>query len=97
MVLNDSKMTHRRIDEQMRFKALTPHQVSGFVQKVQHFLKTHPDIDQNEEVSAFLVSISPYGIVLDIKAYTKTIDTLKFLGVKQNILLKIFELRDQNS
>lgn len=94
MVLNDSKMTHRRIDEQMRFKALSPHQVASFVQKAQHFLKHHPDIDQNEEVSVFLVSISPYGIVLDIKAYTKTTDTLKFLEVKQNILLKIFEMAD---
>jgi MscS family membrane protein len=96
MVINDSKMTHRRIDEQMRFKEKTPEQVAKFIEKAQHFLKTHPDIDQNEEVSVFLTSISPYGIVLDIKAYTKTTNTLKFLAVKQEILLKIFELAGQS-
>lgn len=96
MVLNDSKMTHRRIDEQMRFKAHTPEQVAIFVQKAQNYLKHHPDIDQNEEVSIFLTSISPYGIVLDIKAYTKTTATLSFLKTKQDILLKIFELASQS-
>src|SRR5690606_24271157 len=96
MVLNDSKMTHRRIDEQMRFKAQTPEQVAKFVEKAQHLLKTQPDIDQNEELSVFLKSISPYGIVLDIKAYTKTADTLSFLKTKQDILLKIFDMVEKH-
>lgn len=97
IVLNDSKMTHRRIEEQMRFRVHTPHQAAELVQKAQHLLKSHPDIDQNQEVSVFLVSISTYGIVIDIKAYTKTTNPLKFMEIKQNILLEIFELGNQNS
>ena len=91
-LLNHSRMTHRRIDEKIRLRITDAAQASRFIEEVKEFLEKHPEIDHHEQIDAFILSISPYGIVIDVKAYTKTTKYLKFMEIKQQILLQIYEL-----
>ncbi len=92
LLFNHSRMTHRRIEEQIRFRIADADKARSLIQKIRELLAKHPEIDHNEQIDVFLLSISPYGIVIDVKAYSKTTKYLKFMAIKEDILLKIHQL-----
>lgn len=92
LLFNHSRMSHRRIEEQIRFRITDPDEANRLIEKARQMIETHPEIDPREQVDVFLLSISPYGIVIDVKAYTKTTKYLKFMEIKQELLLQINQL-----
>lgn len=91
-LLNQSRMTHRRIDEQIRLRIGDLVCVEKLLVDVRSMIEKHPEIDHLEQIDVFLLSFSPYGVVIDVKAYTKSTKYLKFMAVKQEILINIYRL-----
>lgn len=96
LLLNHSRMTHRRIEEKIRIRLIDEEKIATFLKKVETLMKTHPQIDQNEQIDVFLQSISPWGLEIDVKGYARTTNYVKFMGIKGDILLKIYSLAYQN-
>ena len=92
LLLNYSRMTHRRIEEQIRVRITDSDEAARFIEKAKAIVEKHPEIDHKEQTDLFLLSISLYGTVIDVKAYTKTTKYPKYMEVKQDILLKIHKL-----
>lgn len=89
LLFNHSRMSHRRIEEQIRFRITDPEEANQLIEKIRQMMRDYAEIDHREPLDVFLLSISPYGIVIDLKAYTKTTQYLKFMEIKQDLLLRI--------
>ncbi len=89
---NYSRITHRRMEEKVRIRIADGDKANSIVEKLRKYLKEHPEIDQNQQIAVFIFSISPWGIVLDLNAYTKTTKYLTFLQIKQDVLLEVYKI-----
>ncbi len=92
LLINNSRMSHRRIDERLRFRTTDEESISLIIEQIRTMLKKHPLLDQQEQIDAFLLCIGPWGVEVDIKAYTKTTNYLKFMEIKQDVLLKVSKI-----
>lgn len=92
LLLNYSRMTHRRIEEQLRFRITESGRADAIIIQAKEFISKHPDIDHSEQIDVYLHSISPYGVVIDIRAYTKTTKYLKFMEIRQDVLLNVYRI-----
>ena len=95
IVLNYSRMTHRRIEEKVQIRVKNEMQASSITDAVRDYIQEHPGIDQNEQIAVYVLSMSPWGVVLDVKAYTKSTKYLEFCQTKQDILLEINKIAYQ--
>ena len=91
-LVNYSRMTHRRIDERVRLSTKAGFQAETIIKEIRDYISTHPEIDSKEEIDVFLLSINPWGVILEIKAYTKSTKYLKFMEAKQQILLQLHKI-----
>lgn len=88
MLINYSRMTHRRIYEKIRISPKDVANISGMVQEINGYLRKHHGIDQKELINVSVISVNPWGVIIEIKAYTKTTNYLEFCQVKQEVLLE---------
>jgi MscS family membrane protein len=88
-VENASRMTNRRISENIGVRYCDIDKVALIVADIRAMLKAHPEIDQRQTTIVNLLQFS--SSALDIMVYTFTVTTqwVKYHGVKQDVMLQI--------
>jgi MscS family membrane protein len=94
-VQNPSRMSHRRIYETIGLRYDDSKILAAIIERVKQMLLAHTEIDTTQTL---IVNFNSYGASsLDFFVYTftKTTDWVKYHEVKQDVLLKILEIVDQ--
>lgn len=88
-VENASRMTNRRISENIGVRYGDMDKIAAIVADIQVMLKDHPEIDQGQTTIVNLLQFS--ASALDIMVYTFTVTTqwIKYHEVKQDVMLQI--------
>jgi MscS family membrane protein len=92
VLVNRSRMTHRRIEEVIGLRYLDILSVEGIVTEVRALLFSHEGIDSQLPIYVFVKTFAASSIELEIKAYTVSARYEEFMEVKQNILLQIYAI-----
>jgi MscS family membrane protein len=92
VMINQSRITHRRIDELISVRYEDSGKVPLLVEKIHRLLSAHPVIDHGQPLYVNMVSLGLVSIDIEIKAYTITTNLEEFLQIRQDIMLKIFDM-----
>ena len=96
-VENPSRMTNRRIYETLGIRYSDIGSMKAIVDQVTAMLKAHNSIDNEQTL---IVNFNQFGAsTLDffVYAFTKTTDWIEFHGIKQDVLLKIAQIIEDNN
>ncbi len=96
VVENPSRMTHRRIEEIILIKHEDHHKVKKISEDIQNFLINHHDIDNSQTLYVSLHAISPFALELKIYCYTAILNSATFAKFKEDILLQIAKIIENN-
>lgn len=96
IVENPSRMTNRRILETIGVRYEDVKKLEKIVFEIQQYLKNHEEIDTNETIIVNVNKFSSSSIDFLVSAFTKTIDFVEYNKIKQQILLKISDIIEEN-
>jgi len=94
-VQNPSRMSHRRINETIGLRYDDVKKLHNIVLDVKTMLMTHPEIDETQTLIVNFNAYGPSSLDFFIYTFTKTTDWVKYHEVKQDVLLKILSIIDQ--
>jgi len=89
VVENPSRMTNRRIKETIGIRYADLDKMGAIVAEVKTMLQNHPDIDTDTTLIVNFSAFSASSLDFFIYTFTKTVDWIQFHEVKQDVLLKI--------
>jgi MscS family membrane protein len=92
LVVNLSRMTHRRIKETVRLRFQDSNQVEGFTKNLRNLLRKHPQIDASLPVLLSFEHIGEYSLEIYLEVYTLEKEFEGYLQVKEEILFNILSL-----
>ncbi len=92
IVINMSRMSHRRIYETIRLRFEDISLISAITEEIKRTLLTIPTIDANVPMTVSLFSFGEYYLHLLIDVYSLETRHDKFLAVKQEVLLLVHEI-----
>lgn len=92
IMINQSRITHRRIEELISLRYEDAAKVPLLVEQIRNLLNAHPVIDRSQPLYVNMTSFGIASIDIEIKAYTLAMNLEEFLQIKQEIMLKIYEL-----
>jgi MscS family membrane protein len=95
LVVNHSRMSHRRIEMKIGMRYDDVAKVGGVVQEVRAAILSHPSIDANLPVLVFFNAFSEYSLDIYVDVYSLTTKWDAFLAVRQEILMRIQEVFDR--
>lgn len=92
VVVNPSRMTHRRIRETigLRYKDLT--NLRDILSDLKAMLVRHPDVDNTQTTIVRLTGFGDYSLNVLISTYIKVIDNEGFNRAKEDVLFKIIDI-----
>ncbi len=93
---NPSRMTNRRIKEVIGVRYSDLHQVKSIADGIREMLRQHPDIDQRQTLIVNFLEFSDSSLNFLIYTFTKTTNWVEFHHIKENVLLKIAEVVENN-
>lgn len=96
IVENPSRMTNRRILETIGVRYEDVKKLEKIVFEIQQYINTHEEIDTNETIIVNVNKFSASSIDFMVSAFTKTTDWVEYNRVKQQILLKISDIIEEN-
>ena len=91
-VENPSRMSHRRIYETIGVRYDDASDVRAIVSQVESMLRQHPDIDCDQTLMVNFNLFGPSSLDFFVYCFTKTTVWTEYHQVKQDVLLKIYEL-----
>ena len=91
-VENPSRMQNRRIKETIGIRYEDAPKMAVITEKVKDMLKNHPDIDTDRTLMVNFITFAPSSLNLFIYTFTKTTKWVAYHEIKQNVLLKIIEI-----
>ncbi|MGV7220401.1 MAG: mechanosensitive ion channel family protein [Nitrospinales bacterium] len=91
-VENPSRMHNRRIHETVGIRYDDAPKMDSIIIKVKEMLSNHPEIDTNQTMIVNFNSFAPSSLDFFIYTFTKTIDWVHFHEVKQDVLLKVLKI-----
>lgn len=91
-VENPSRMSHRRIYETVGVRYDDAERVSHIVDRVQAFLRTHPDIDSSQTLMVHFNQFGPSALDFFVYCFTKTTVWTEYHRVKESVLLGIYQI-----
>lgn len=94
-VENPSRMTNRRIYEYIGVRYDDADQVAAIVEAVKDMLKQHPEIDHNNTLIVNLDRFGPSSLDFFIYTFTKTTDWIHFHEIKQDVMMKIIRIIEE--
>ncbi len=97
LVINQSRMTHRRIEETIGLKFSDFEKCQQIVEAVRHLFDSHAEIDHRLPINVYARTLAAAGIELEVNAYTVTTRYDEFMVLKQKILLDICRLVEEQS
>lgn len=95
-IQNDTRRINRRINTSIQVNYDDSSAIRKIVNDVETMLREHDDIEHAETLWVALTHITADSLNLDIVAYTKTIDSIKFQHTQQDILLKIIDIVEKH-
>lgn len=95
-VVNRSTMSHRCIEETLDIHFQDVNQIPTLTEDLHRLLTSHPAVDLNQPLLLGLDSLGEYAFQIRIKLYTQTIQESVFMGIRQDILLKIYSALKNN-
>jgi len=91
-VENPSRMKNRRIYETIGLRYDDASRVESIIPKVKEMLLNHPEIDTRQTLIVNLITFATSSIDFFIYTFTKTTNWIYFHEVKQDILLKVMKI-----
>ncbi|WP_407333241.1 mechanosensitive ion channel family protein [Enterovibrio sp. 27052020O] len=92
VVLNPSRMQHRRIKETIGLRYKDADKMAAIVADVKTMLENHPDIEQRSTLMVNFDAFANSSLNFFIYTFTKTINWSRYHEVKQDVMLKIVEI-----
>lgn len=94
---NPSRMTNRRIKETIGLRYDDMKKVHQTLSQIKEMLINHEEIDSNQTLMVNLNKFNDYSIDFFIYTFTKTTNWVDFHEIKQEILLKVNEIIENNN
>ena len=94
-VENPSRMSHRRIKETIGLRYDDASKMTLITDKVKAMLKAHDEIDSSQTLIVNFNTYAASSIDFFIYTFTKTTNWVKYHEVKQDVLLKVLEIIEQ--
>ncbi|MDH5257228.1 MAG: mechanosensitive ion channel family protein [Gammaproteobacteria bacterium] len=91
-VENPSRMSHRRIYETIGVRYEDAGKLSAIIDDVKKMLQEHDEIDSTQTLIVNFNRYEAYSLNFFVYTFTKTTNWVYFHEVKQDILLKIYEI-----
>ena len=91
-VENPSRMSHRRIYETVGVRYDDASQIRPIVERVRTMLEQHPDIDASQTLMVNFNQFGPSSLDFFIYCFTKTTVWTEYHAVKEDVLLKTYDL-----
>ena len=95
-VENPSRMSHRRIYETIGLRYNDIKQMDRIVEDVKAMLETHDEIDQTQTMIVNFNAFSESSVDFFVYTFTKTTNWIHYHEVKQDVLLKISKIVEEN-
>ena len=95
-VENPSRMSNRRIKETIGLRYDDASKVEEIIKKVKEMLQNHPDIDNEKTLIVNFNTFASSSLDFFIYTFTKTTNWIEFHDVKQDVLLKIIKIVEEN-
>ena len=94
-VENPSRMSHRRIYETVGIRYDDAGKMATVVEKVKAMLIAHPEIDESQTLIVNFNSFAPSSLDFFIYTFTHTTNWVKYHEVKQDVLLRVFRIIEE--
>lgn len=91
-VENPQRMENRRIYETIGIRYEDASKMDALIRRVKEMLLHHPEIDPGKTLIVNFNSFAPSSLDFFVYTFTKTTDWVYFHEVKQNVLLKILKI-----
>ncbi len=91
-VENPSRMHNRRIYETIGIRYQDASKMAAIIEKVKDMLRTHPEIDSKQTLIVNFNAFAPSCMDFFVYTFTKTTNWIYFHEVKQDVLLKIISI-----
>jgi MscS family membrane protein len=95
-VENPSRMTNRRIYETMGIRYDDVAKMPVIIEQVKAMLQNHPEIDNEQTLIVNFNSFATSSVDFFIYTFTKTTEWVRFHEIKQDVLLKVVEVIENN-
>jgi len=95
-VENPSRMTNRRIKETMGIRYDDVAKMPVIIEQVKTMLQNHPEIDSEQTLIVNFNSFASSSVDFFIYTFTKTTEWVRFHEIKQDVLLKVVEIIENN-
>lgn len=96
VVENPSRMHNRRINENIGVRYKDGEKVAVIVSDIKEMLTNHPDIDAKQTLIVNFNGFGPSSLDLMVYTFTKTVNWIRYQKVKQDVLLKIYDIIKQH-
>ena len=96
VVENPSRMSHRRIYETIGIRYDDIHVMKDIVKEVKEMLISHDEIDKSQTMIVNFNQFSESSVDFFVYTFTKTTNWIRFHEVKQDVLLKISDIIENN-
>ncbi len=93
---NVSRQTNRRIYETIGIRYSDATAINSIVQQVTDLIESHPEIDQEQTVMVSFTTFAPSSLDFFVYCYTKTRVGTEFFSTKQQIMLEILKIIENN-
>ena len=95
LVINSSRMSHRRILEHINIRHADFSKLKTVTEKCRGFLKEHVSVDPSYEPLVFLNTVDESGLGIYLDVYIVAIELSEYLAVKEEILIGIYQILEQ--
>ena len=96
-VENPSRMTNRRIYETLGIRYCDINVMGEIINQVTAMLKAHDAIDSDQTLIVNFDKFGPSALDFFVYTFTKTTDWIEFHEIKQDVLLKIAQIIEDNN
>jgi len=95
-VINQSRMTHRRIDELIGIRYADLNRLPKIVEEIRTLFEHNTSIDHHQTIQVFLKNLADVSVQIEIKAYVLSTRYEDFMEIRQSILTEICSIVERN-
>ena len=96
VIITPSRMSHRRIKEFFGIRYEDLSKIKGIIDDIKKMIENHFEIDNSQLIIVNFFEYGEYSLKIQLICYTLSLDSKGFFAVKQDILLKIWEIITKN-
>jgi MscS family membrane protein len=89
IVITPSRMSHRQFKETIGLRYSDFPNIEIIMKEIKAMLQANPGIDQTQSIIVRLATFGQYSLDISVSAYIPTIDNEGYMGIKEDLLLKI--------